>query len=61
MLGKAIWIVGGIGWAYIFMLGLWNAAPFNLAVMVVYALLKFLSWYGRDDDEEENKEEKPSD
>ena len=43
------------------MLGLWNAAPFILAVMVVYALLKFLSWYGRDDDEEENKEEKPSD
>ena len=61
MLGKAILIVGSIVLISAILSGLWAAAPWILAVGLGYVLLKFLSGFGRDDDEEENKEEKPSD
>ena len=61
MLGKAILIVGIIVLFSAILSDKWAAAPWILAVGVVWVLLKFLSWFGRDDDEEENKEEKPYD
>ena len=68
MLGKAILIVGSIVLISAILSGLWAAAPWILAVGVVYVLLKFLNKDGDepdalegDKDEEENKEEKPYD
>ena len=68
MLGKAILIVGSIVLISAILSGLWAAAPWILAVGVVYVLLKFLNKdgdepdaLGGDKDEEENKEEKPYD
>ena len=68
MLGKAILIVGIIVLFSAILSGKWAAAPWILAVGVVYVLLKFLNKDGDepdalegDKDEEENKEEKPYD
>ncbi|HIL09986.1 MAG TPA: hypothetical protein EYG11_14895 [Candidatus Latescibacteria bacterium] len=68
MLGAAILIVYFIVLISFILSGLWAAAPWILAVGVVYVLLKFLNKdgdepdaLGGDKDEEENKEEKPSD
>ena len=68
MLGAAILIVYFIVLSSFILSGLWAAAPWILAVGVVYVLLKFLNKdgdepdaLGGDKDEEENKEEKPSD
>ena len=68
MLGKAILIVGIIVLISAILLEKWVAAPWILAVGVVYVLLKFLNKDGDepdalegDKDEEENKEEKPYD
>ena len=51
MLGKAILIVGSIVLISAILSGLWAAAPWILAVGVVFVLLKVLSGFGRDDDE----------
>ncbi len=68
MLGKAILIVGIIVLISAILSKKWAAAPWILAVGVVYVLLKFLNKDGDepdalegDKDEEENKEEKPYD